>query len=91
MNVNELIEKRKGFESPYKLAYEEGWDLKNLGFDYNSQLMNKTLSSYMFRNGRLATFINDHLNPIMVMFINKVKYLRIYYNYAVPKDYQNIN
>lgn len=91
MNVNELNEVRKGFDSHYKIAYEEGWDLKHTGFDYTSSLMKKTLSSYMFKNERLSTFLNDYLNPIMVLFINKVKYLRIYYNYAVPKDYQKIN
>ena len=53
--------------------------------------MNNTLSSYMFRNDRLRQFIEGHLGPIMVFFINKVKYLRIYYNFAVPKDYEKIN
>ena len=53
--------------------------------------MKKTLSSYMFGNERLSTFILEHLNPIMVFFINKVKFIRIYYNFAVPKDYEKIN
>lgn len=82
---------RKGFPSVYKATYEYGWDLKNTGYDYTESLMRKTLSSYMFGNSRLATFIQDYLNPIMVFFVNKVKYLRIYFNYAVPKDYDKIN
>ena len=53
--------------------------------------MSKTLSPYMFGNERLSTFLLEHLQPIMVFFINKVKFLRIYYNFAVPKDYQKIN
>jgi hypothetical protein len=89
--MNQLTEKRKGFDSLYKLTYEHGWDLKNLGHDYSKDLMIKTLSSYMFKNERLATFIIDHLNPMMVFFINKVKYLRVFYNFAVPKNYQKIN
>jgi len=88
--MNYLIEKKKGFDSVYKAAYEYGWDIKNTGYDYSETLMKNTLSSYMFRNERLNTFISNHLNPIMVFFINRVKYLRIYYNFAVPKDYQKI-
>ena len=37
------------------------------------------------------TFLNNYLSPIMVFWVNKVKYLRIYYNFAVPKWYQKIN
>lgn len=89
--MNELTERRRGFESPYKIAYEEGWEIKNTGFDYNDQILIKSLSPYMFQNERLSRFILEHLQPIMVFFINKVKFLRIYYNFAVPKDYQKIN
>jgi hypothetical protein len=89
--MNYLKEKRKGYPSLYKATYESGWDIKNTGFDYSKKLMDKTLSSYMFRNERLSSFINEQLGPIMVFLINKVKYLRIYYNFAVPKDYEKIN
>jgi len=53
--------------------------------------MPNSFSKYMFGNKRLSDFILLHLQPLMVFFINKVKYLRIYYNFAVPKDYQKIN
>jgi len=86
-----LEERRKGFESPYKAMYESGWELKNTGYDYSETLMKNTLSKYMFGNARLANFIVTQLQPIIVFFINKVKYLRVYYNFAVPKDYQKIN
>lgn len=89
--MSNLSKKRKGFPSPYKVTYESGWDLKNLGNDYTNTLMKNSLSSYMLKNERLATFIQNHLNPIMVFFLNKVKFLRIYYNFAVPKDYEKIN
>ena len=53
--------------------------------------MRKTLSNYMFRNTRLATFLENHLQPIMVFWINRVKFIRIYFNFGVPKDYDKIN
>jgi|TARA_R100001509_G_scaffold59547_1_gene32800 hypothetical protein len=89
--MSNLTEKRKGIPSVYKATYENGWHLKNLGYDYGNNLMRKTLSNYMFRNTRLATFLEEHLQPIMVFWINRVKFLRIYFNFGVPKDYDKIN
>jgi len=82
---------RTGFPSLYRATYERGWDLKNLGFDYTLNLLKNTMSSYMFKNPHLSKFLSNYLSPIMVFYISKVKYLRIYYNFAVPKWYQKIN
>jgi hypothetical protein len=84
-------DKRVGFPSLYRATYEHGWLLKNTGFDYAPNLLKNTMSKYMFRNRHLGTFLNDYLSPIMVFYINRVKYLRIYFNFAVPKWYQKIN
>jgi hypothetical protein len=84
-------DKRVGYPSLYKAAYEDGWELKNLGYDYSDTLLKRSMSNYMFRNPNLSTFLQDYLNPIMVFFLNRVKFLRIYYNYGVPKDYEKIN
>ena len=89
--MNKFTEKRTGMPSVYKATYEEGWILKNQGNDYNENLMRNSFSNYMFRNERLGTFIDSYLKPIMTFWINKVKYLRIYYNFGVPKDYKKIN
>jgi hypothetical protein len=82
---------RTGFPSLYRATYEEGWRLKNTGYDYSETLLQNSMSKYMFRNRHLRTFLNDYLSPIMVFYINRVKYLRIFYNFAVPKWYQKIN
>lgn len=89
--MTNLTERRKGMPSVYKATYENGWELKNLGYDYGSNLLKKTLSNYMFRNNRLSTFLENHLQPIMVFWINRVKFIRIYFNFGVPKDYDKIN
>ena len=80
-----------GYPSLYRATREEGWVLKNTGFDYADNLLRNTMSPYMFRNRRLRAFLEIYLNPIMVFYISRVKYLRIYFNYAVPKWYQKIN
>lgn len=83
--------KRVGFPSRFKATYRSGWILKNTGYNYNDNLLNKTLGNYMFKNPNVKEFIEDYLNPIVVKLLNTVKYIRTYYNYAVPKDYDKIN
>ena len=80
-------DKRTGFPSLYRATYEEGWVLKNTGYDYSKNLLNITMSNYMFKNEH----IRNYLTPIMVFYINRVKYIRIFYNFGVPKWYQKIN
>jgi hypothetical protein len=84
-------DRRTGYPSLYRATYEEGWVLKNTGFDYTKNLLNNTMSKYMFKNPQIKIFLEDYLTPIMVFYINKVKYVRIFYNFAVPKWYQKIN
>lgn len=84
-------DRRVGFPSLYGYS-SEYWNIfKNLGYDYGENLFKSTLSNYMFRNNNLSTFLVDYIQPIMVKYINSVKYIRIYFNYAVPKHYQKIN
>jgi len=45
----------------------------------------------MFKNPNVEEFLTKHLQPIMVAYINAVKYIRVYYNFAVPKYYDKIN
>tara|TARA_R110001599_G_scaffold75912_1_gene207898 strand:- start:891 stop:1154 length:264 start_codon:yes stop_codon:yes gene_type:complete len=83
--------RRIGFPSPYKVTYEKGWELKNQGYDYGSNLLERTMSTYMFTNPNTKEFLIQYLQPILVTYINAVKYIKIYYNFAVPKWYQKIN
>ena len=50
---------RTGFPSLYRATYEHGWHLKNLGYDYTLNLLKNTMSSYMFKNPHLRTFLNN--------------------------------
>jgi len=77
-------------ESLYDARDQKNTELKNLGYDYSSTLMYKTLSKYLFRNETLAGFLG-HLNGIMVYYVNSVKSIRVFFNYTVPKNYTKIN
>ena len=55
-----------GYPSLYRATYEEGWELKNTGYDYSKNLLNNTMSTYMFGNTHIKKFLEDYLTPIMV-------------------------
>ena len=89
--VDEGQNRRVGFPSLYNFSTEYWWNIREDSFDYGKDLFKVSMSNYMFRNPHLSNFILHYLQPIMVKYINTVKYLRIYFNFAVPKDYQKID
>jgi hypothetical protein len=77
-------------ESLYEIRDHKNDVLKNQGYDYTNTLMNRTLSNYLFRNEKVAGYLQK-LNAIMVYYLNSVKTIRVFYNFTVPKNYQKIN
>lgn len=88
--MQENVNKYKGFAFPNDAVRESGWDIQETGYDYSKTLIRNSLSDYLYGNETLAGFL-DRLNDIMVHLVDCVKYIRNYYNYAVPKDYKKIN
>lgn len=84
------VNKYKGFINPRKQDQYRGWVVRYKGYDYSDTLIKKSISKYLYTNPKLAAFL-DHLNRIMVHMVDSVKYIRNYYNFAVPKDYKHIN
>lgn len=85
------MNKTKGFDYPleYKFTYCD--DIKNTGADYSKNLMENNLSHLIFYNSHLSNFIKKFVEPYMVKLVNSVKFIRIYYNIAVNKNYKKIN
>lgn len=76
--------------SLYDIRDSKNDRLKNLGYDYSNTLLTRTLSNYLFRNEKVAGYLQK-LNAIMVNYLNSVKTIRVFFNYTVPKNYQKIN
>lgn len=82
-------------ESPknlYDQSYEQGADLKNLGFDYHEEdiLLKKTMMPRLFENETVAGFLR-YINNVMVNNIDSVKIIRNFFNYTVKKNDTKIN
>ena len=77
-------------ESYYKATYLFKQDLKNVGFDYSGNILNKTCSKYLFQNENLSSFLTK-INSLLYHLVESAKYVRIYINYTVEKDCTYIN
>ena len=84
------INKYKGFTFPKDQIVEDNWRVQYTGYDYSKTLIKNSVSPYLYANKKLAGFL-DTLNDIMVHMVDNVKYIRNYFNFAVPKDYKKIN
>lgn len=89
MNIIESEDHNRGI-SVYDAKNESGNQLKNTGYDYSNTLYSKNSSGYIFRNTKVAGYI-QYLNNIMFEYVETVKKIRVYYNYTVKKDYRKIN
>jgi hypothetical protein len=80
----------RGFKSFSESERYVGWKTYYNGYDYSKTLLRRSLSNYLYQNEKVAGFL-EHLNRFMVEMVDNVKYIRNFFNYAVPKDYKRIN
>jgi hypothetical protein len=77
-------------ESLYDMATSRKDKINNLGFDYKGKILRKTLSSYLFADPTRAAIL-DEFEKWLYFLVEKVKLIKTYYNYTVPKNYRKIN
>ena len=77
-------------DSLYDVANNRLTRLKNSGFNYKDQIFERTLSPYIMtdpkRRGILLSF-----EKLIYFLVEKVKLIKTFYNYTVPKDYKHLN
>lgn len=77
-------------ESLYDKANSRRTHVKNTGFDYEGRIFEKTMSPYLFADPNRRDILNSY-ERIVFFLIEKVKMIKTFYNYTVPKDYRNLN
>jgi hypothetical protein len=72
---------------------KELYDLKHInddeihtGFDYEENIMSRTLSNVMFQNTMTRTFI-DKIRPMHLSMVESNLIIRNFFNYTVTKFY----
>jgi len=77
-------------ESLYEKAYTRMTRLKNTGFQYEGKIFEKTMSPYLFNDPKRRDILLEY-EKMVFFLIEKVKYIKTFFNYTVPKDYRNLN
>lgn len=84
------VNRYRGFEGFGEQTAYTGWKVYYEGYDYSGTLLRRSLSQYLYNNPKVAGFL-DILNRFMVGMVEDVKYIRNFFNYAVPRGYRKIN
>lgn len=77
-------------ESLYDAATSRNERINNLGFNYKGKILRKTISPYLYSDPERATIL-DKFDNWLFFLVEKVKSIKTFYNYTVPKDYTKIN
>jgi hypothetical protein len=77
-------------KSLYDFANNRKTYLQNTGFDYEGKIFNRTLSPYIMEDEKRADILHKY-EEMIYFLIEKVKLIKTFYNYTVPKDYKYLN
>ena len=77
-------------DSLYDIANNRLTRGQNKGFDYQGKIFQRTLSPFIMAEEKRAGILSS-FETMIYFLIEKVKYIKTYYNYTVPKDYKNLN
>jgi hypothetical protein len=64
--------------------------LKNTGYAYEGKIFEKTMSPLLFMDPNRKDILSAY-EKIIFFLVEKVKSIKTFYNYTVPKDYKNLN
>lgn len=77
-------------ESLYKVAENSRNDIKNKGFNYQGRLFEKTMSSFIFREEKRANILAK-VEAVFFEVIERVKQIKIHFDFSKPKDFRDFN
>ena len=76
--------------SLYDFANTRITRLKNTGYNYEGKIFEKTMSPFLFIDPNRKDILSAY-EKIIFFLVEKVKAIKTFYNYTVPKDYKNLN
>jgi hypothetical protein len=89
-----MTEIRKGKylirESYYQYMIHLQDDLKNTGFDWRNNLMQKSVSQYLLADPKRLEIINQ-MQTLLIFLIDKISSIKKAVNYTVDKNYKYLN
>lgn len=77
-------------QSLYEVTENSRNDIKNKGFDYHGRIFEKTMSSFIFREEN-RTNILLKVEEIFYELIQRVKKIKIHFDYAKKNNFRDFN
>jgi hypothetical protein len=77
-------------ESYYQSMIHSEDIIKNAGYDWRGNLMNKTLSRYLLNDPKRSQII-EQLQALLVYMVDQVSMIKKAMNYTVDKNYKYLN
>lgn len=78
-------------DSIYRKMYQQGEDVKNTGYDYETGgIVKRFVSSRMLMNDLMEQYLLQ-LDPYFKEFLNSVKKIQFYQNYTIDKNDSTLN
>ncbi len=77
-------------QSLYEVTENSRNDIKNKGFDYHGKLFEKTMSSLLFREEKRANILAV-IEEVFYEMIQRVKQIKIHFDYAKKKNFRDFN
>jgi hypothetical protein len=81
-----MIDEQVQIKELYDLKHRNDKEL-HTGYDYEDNLMEKTLSRTMFKNPMLSEFLTNNLQNLCVWMIESVLPIRNFWCWSVSKYY----
>lgn len=78
-----------GYESIYDFQVNAFDNRKNLGHDFRTSILSKSLSNALLRNEYVGDFI-ILLQEVIIKYVDAVTHLNVYKNFTVGKNYTKI-
>ncbi|HOF06526.1 MAG TPA: hypothetical protein PKY44_00640 [Bacteroidales bacterium] len=77
-------------ESLYDITISRKNNLRNTGGDIQGKIFKQTLSPFILQDPRYKNILLK-IEDIFYFLISKTRYIKIFFNYTVKKNYKYIN
>lgn len=84
-----MLEQNAHIKELYDVKHKHD-GLKNIGYDYEKDLLRKTLSPVLFKNDNLSEYLTQ-LQSLIVLRIDSIVAVRNKFNHIVGKYYNKYN
>lgn len=84
-----MLDRESQIKELYDIKHKHDSNI-NAGYDYDKDLLRKTLSPVLFKNDNLATYL-DQLQKLVVIRFDAVAMIRNKFNHIVGRYYNKYN